>query len=124
MDAIFPLPQQDTSSLLTNFLDRAVTVNLESAGRRNIASAAETSGVLRATTSGLEFGTGDRMLPEDQALTNGNETSSSLTPEKGDLIMIFDRTSPEVVVGEEADGKTVKSLSRLWRYLGGNSPND
>ena len=39
-------------------------------------------------------------------------------------VMIFSRTSSGFVVGEKASGKTVRELSRLWRYLGGASPEN
>ena len=123
MDAIFPLPQKDKSPL-TNFLDRAVTAKLDLVWKRAVAPAAEVTGIIRKTTSGLEFGTGDRMLPKDQGLTNGNGIAPSITPKEWTSVMFFSRTSPGVVVGEEANGKTVRSLSRLCRYLGGCSPDE
>ena len=124
MDTMFPLPQRDNTTSPNAFLDHAVLVNLESGWKRVLAPMEEVSGVHHKSNSGLEFGTGDILLPKDSSLTNGDDIAPSGTLEQGNEFMIFSRTGSGVVVGEEANGKTVKSLSRLWRYLGGNSPDE
>ena len=122
MDTMFPLPEATAASSMIQFLDRAVSVNLELAWKRAVAPAAEASGIFRRATTGLEFGTGDRMLPKDVGPSNGSIPSS--TASSSNPVMIFSRTTSGVVVGEEASGKTVRELSRLWRYLGGRSPDE
>ena len=124
MDAMFPLPKAKTSSSIVNFLDQAVSVNLELAWKRAIAPAVETANMVRRETTGLEFGTGDRMLPKDGGQPNGSGTMQSPTATGSNPVMVFSRTTSGVVVGEEMSGKTVKELSRLWRYLGGGSPDE
>lgn len=124
MDTMFPLPEETVASPIVHFLDRAVSVNLELAWKRAVAPAVEASGIFRRAAAGLEFGTGDRMLPRVAGPSNGSKSMPPLPATSSNPVMIFSRTTSGIVVGEEASGKTVKELSRLWRYLGGNSPDD
>ena len=126
MDAMFPLPEAEDRPSLVGFLDRCVSVNLELAWKRAVSSTVEDASILRKNT-GLKFGTGQRMLPKNQGMTNGSGTNGvpqAVAAKGSNPVMIFSRTTSGVVVGEEAGGKTVKELSRLWKYLGGKSPED
>ena len=91
-----------------NFLDRIVTTDENLAMRRDSTVVAE-MGIMRRE-SGLEFGNG-------QVLKNCEDAN-------GDGCLTFLRTASDRVVAEEARDKTVKELSRLWKYLGGKSPTD
>ena len=90
------------------FLDRIVTTDENLAMRRDSTVVAE-MGVMRRE-SGLEFGNG-------QVLKNCED-------DNGDGCLTFLRTYSDRVVAEEARDKTVRDLSRLWKYLGGKSPMD
>lgn len=127
MDAMFPLPEQTSASPMVHFLDRAVSTDLELAWKHAVIPAAEVSGILRRATTGLEFGTGDRMLPKDEGLPSigfNVMQSSSAAASSNAPVMAFSRTTSGAVVGEETSGKSVRELSRLWRYLGGKSPDE
>ena len=91
-----------------DFLDRIVTTDEDLAMRRESAVAAEL-GVMRRD-SGLEFGNGQVLKKCEDA--------------NGDGCLTFLRTASDRVVAEEARDKTVRDLSRLWKYLGGKSPMD
>ena len=95
------------------FLDRIVTPDEKLAMRRDSTIIAE-MGTRRE--SGLEFGSG-QVLKDAYGLANGRDVN-------GDECLTFKRTPSNLVVAEEANGKTVKELSRLWKYLGGKSPMD
>lgn len=97
-----------------NFLDRIVTPDERLAMQRDFTAIAE-MGIVRRE-SGLEFGSG-QVFKDANGLTNGKDA-------KGDECLTFRRTASDRLVAEEARGKTVKELSRLWRYLGGKSPVD
>ena len=90
------------------FLDRIVTTDENLAMRRDSTIVAE-MGVMRRE-SGLEFGNG-------QVLKNYED-------DNGDGCLTFLRTASDRVLAEEARDKTVRELSRLWKYLGGKSPMD
>ena len=90
------------------FLDRIVTTDENLAMRRDSTVVAE-MGVMRRE-SGLEFGNG-------QVLKNCEDAN-------GDGCLTFLRTASDRVVAEEARDKSVRDLSRLWKYLGGKSPMD
>lgn len=125
MDAMFPLPRKTASaSPIVSFLDRTVSVSLELAWKRAIAPAVEANHIFRRATTGLKFGSGDRMLPKDGGPSGCPDVTPSQPAANSDPVMIFSRTTSGVVMGEEASGKTVKDLSRLWRYLGGDSPDE
>ncbi len=96
------------------FLDRIVTPDEKLAKQRDCTTSAEMGFVRRG--SGLEFGSG-QVLKYACGLANGRDAN-------GDESLTFKRTPSDQVVAEEAKGKTVKELSRLWKYLGGKSPMD
>ena len=96
------------------FLDRIVTPDEKLALRRDLSKILEMGNVRR--DSGLEFGSG-QVLKDAYGLTSRKDGNS-------DECLTFKRTASDRVVAEEARGKTVKDLSRLWRYVGGKSPTD
>lgn len=96
------------NTLGEDFLDHIVTTDENLAMRRDSIVVAE-MGVMRRE-SGLEFGNG-------QVLKNCEDIND-------DGCLTFLRTASDRVVAEEARDKTVKDLSRLWKYLGGKSPTD
>lgn len=96
------------------FLDRIVTPDELLAMRRDFTAIAEL-GIVRRE-SGLEFGSG-QVFKDAYVLANDKDAT-------GDECLIFRRTASDRVMAEEARGKTVKQLSRLWKYLGGKSPMD
>ena len=97
-----------------SFLDRSVSLDEKLATRRD-STILEEVGIIRRE-SGVEFGSG-QVLKGIQELGNGDRAN-------GDECLMFLRTSSDRIVAEEARGKTVKNLSRLWKYLGGKSPAD
>lgn len=97
-----------------HFLDRIVTPDEVLASQRDFTATAE-MGVVRRD-SGLEFGSG-QVLKDTYGSANGKDAD-------GDYCLTFTRTTSDRVVAEKARGKTVKELSRLWKYLGGKSPVD
>lgn len=96
------------------FLDQIVTPDERLAMRRDFTAIAEL-GIMRRE-SGLEFGSG-QVLKDAYGLANSQDAND-------DECLTFRRTASDRVVAEEARGKTVKDLSRLWKYLGGVSPMD
>lgn len=90
------------------FLDQIVKTDGRLSIQREYTVIAE-MGVMRRE-SGLEFGNGQVLRDCEDA--------------NGDGFMTFLRTASDRVVVEEARDKTVKDLSRLWKYLGGKSPMD
>lgn len=97
-----------------NFLDRIVTPDEKLAMQRDFTAIVE-MGVVRRE-SGLEFGSG-QVLKGAHGLANDQDVN-------GDECLMFKKTTSDRIVAEEARGKTVKELSRLWKYLGGKSPMD
>ena len=97
-----------------HFLDRIVTPDERLAIKRDFTAIAE-MGIARRE-SGLKFGSG-QVFKDANGLTNGKD-------DKGDESLTFGRTASDRLMAEEARGKTVKKLSRLWKYLGGKSPMD
>lgn len=96
------------------FLNRIVTPDERLGMRRDFTAIAE-MGITRRE-SGLEFGSG-QVLKDAYGL-------GSFQDANGDECLTFKRTASDQVLAEEARGKTVKDLSRLWKYLGGKSPMD
>lgn len=90
------------------FLDRIVTTDEELAIRRDFTELAEISVMRR--DSGLEFGDGQILKDCGDANSEG--------------CLTFLRTASDRLLVEEAKDKTVRELSRLWKYLGGKSPMD
>ena len=97
-----------------SFLDRLVSLDEELARRRE-STILEEVGMIRRE-SGVEFGSGQVLKCTQGRGKDGHA--------KGDECVMLFRTPSDRVVAEEAKGKTVKNLSRLWKYLGGNSPVD
>ena len=96
------------------FLDRIVIPDEQLAVRRDFTAIAE-MGIVRRE-SGLEFGSG-QVIKDACGPANYKDAN-------GDECLTFRRTASDRVVAEKARGKTVKDLSRLWKYLGGKSPMD
>lgn len=97
-----------------NFLNRIVSPDERLAMQRDFTAIAE-MGIVRPE-SGLEFGSG-QVFKDAYGLTGGKDA-------KEDECLTFKRTASDRIMAEEARGKTVKELSRLWKYLGGKSPTD
>ena len=95
-----------------NFLDHIVTPDERLAMQRDFTAIAE-MGIVRRESE-LEFGSGQVFK---DGLTKGKDAG-------GDECLTFRRTATDRLMAEEARGKTVKELSRLWKYLGGKSPMD
>lgn len=99
-----------------HFLDRIVTPDERLAMQRDFTAVVAEIGVVRRESE-LEFGSG-------QVLEAAAYGRASCTDTKVDECLTFRRTASDRVVAEEARGKTVRDLSRLWKYLGGKSPVD
>lgn len=99
---MFPETDLKEPALQDSFLDQVVDVDEETIRRRD-ATALD----IQRRESGLLFGDGER-------LADGGE--------EGPAVISFSRTSSGRLMVEEARGKTVRQLSRLWRYEGGRSP--
>lgn len=106
-----PLPVSDP------FFDQRVGVDSTMLLKRR-ATERMVAGILRSESSGLEFGDGE--LVHGHRDRNGRSNSGASGG--GDPTMCFGRTDSGKLLGEEARGKTVRELSRLWRYQGGKSP--
>ena len=111
MDAMFPLKGPDTVWQASSFLDHQVKVDKKLATKRENVAISKL-GVMRRE-SGLEFGNG-QVIHDGAGVINGHG---------GNTVMAFGRTDSGRVLSEEAQGKTVRELSRLWRYEGGQSPH-
>ena len=125
LDPMFPLSKRQNQAskakkdnvgekLDEAFLDRIVTPDEKLAMQRYFTAIAD-MGVMKHE-SGLEFGSG-QVLKYAYGQANGSDADV-------DECLTFQRTTSDRVVAEEAKGKTVKELSRLWKYLGGKSPMD
>ena len=120
MDAMFrylePERQKmdDRHWLVDPFLDKVVTVDEQVVNRRESLAAEQLSVIRRE--SGLQFGNGETLPDTGNAAVNGSKRGS-------DPVMTFVRTDSGRLLSEEARGKTVRELSRLWRYQGGRSPD-
>lgn len=90
------------------FLDRIVTTDEKLALRRDFTELAEINTMRR--DSGIEFGDG-------QVLKDCGDANN-------DGCLTFLRTASDRILVEAAKDKTVRELSRLWKYLGGRSPKD
>ena len=91
------------------FLDRVVNVDTLTVSRRQN-STMQQAGLFK-TNTGLQFGDGEQVSGNGQA---GGD----------DPTMTFDRTDSGRLLSEEFSGKTVRQLSRFWRYQGGRTPDD
>ena len=129
LDPMFPTPSrsdqrqptdtEDASPVSADsFLDQKVSVDSDMLlKRRNTQRKA--AGILRSESGGLEFGDGE--LVHSHCDSNGRPNGGGALA-GGDQTMCFGRTDSGKLLGEEARGKTVRELSRLWRYQGGKSP--
>jgi len=118
MDPMFPLSEKEVQLSTDGFLDRMVKVEEKLAVQRESTSFSNI-GLMRRK-SGLEFGDG-QIIPEEPSLTDGPAVDG--IKGAGDAFMTFTRTNSGRLMAEEAQGKTVRELSRLWRYQGGRSPH-
>ena len=111
MDAMIPLPDKTGVWQPGNFLDRAVKVDERLATKREN-EALSNIGVMRRE-SGLELGDG-HVIHDGTGVVNNRHPRNT--------VMTFGRTHSGRLLSEEAHGKTVRELSRLWMYQGGRSP--
>ena len=110
MDAMFPLGGPDTVWQPSSFLDQQVKIDKKLAMKKEDVAISK-FGVMRRE-SGLEFGNG-QVIHDGAGVTNGHADNT---------VMAFGRTKSGRLLSEEAQGKTVRELSRLWRYERGRSP--
>lgn len=99
-----------------HFLDQIVTPDERLAMQREFATLADEMSVTRRESE-LEFGSGQTLKGHAHGLANCKDAN-------GDECLAFRRTASDRIVAENARGKTVKDLSRFWKYLGGRSPVD
>ena len=111
MDAMFPLGVPDTVWQSGSFLDHHVKVDKKLAMEKENEGISKI-GVMRRE-SGLEFGDG-QIIHDGTGAINGHLDG---------IVMAFGRTDSGRLLSEEAEGKTVRALSRLWMYQGGKSPH-
>ena len=118
MDAMFHFMEperqriNDDAWIVDPFLDEVVNVDSDTILRRESTTLRKTG--LKRTATGLEFGDGECVA--DGASANGIIGC--------DAVMTFGRTNSGRLMGDEGTGKTVRDLSRLWKYQGGRSPDD
>ena len=118
MNAMFPLsehkqqPVYGDTSVANAFLDQVVSVDANTVSKRGKTSVrlAEKPGL----PGSLGFGDGEQIADGD----------SHNKIDQEDALLTFERTDSGRVVSEQATEKTVRELSRLWRYQGGRSPTD
>ena len=113
MNAMFPLPEKDSHWMSSPFLDSRVKLDEKLAMKREN-MAISNIGVMRRD-SGLQFGDGQFIQDGMGAVSGSSQTG-------GNTVMAFARTNTGRLLAEETQGKTVRELSRLWRYQGGRSP--
>ena len=111
MDAMFPLGGPDTVWQSSSFLDHQVKVDKKLAMMKENLAISKIDVMRRE--SGLEFGNG-QVIHDGASVIHGHADNT---------VMAFGRTNSGRVLSEEAQGKTVRELSRLWRYEGGQSPH-
>ena len=99
-----------------HFLDQIVTPDERLAMQREFATVADEMSVIRRESE-LEFGSGQILKDPMRGLAKCKDAN-------GDECLAFRRTASDRIVAENARGKTVKDLSRFWKYLGGKSPVD
>lgn len=129
MDVMFPLEltltdnDKPDQALLDIFLDKIVDVDEKTARKREL-TATRKMGLMRQE-SGIEFGDG-QAVPV-RPLMNGRSTDGVIPRRRtADEGTGFVNAGEALVLGlgREARGKTVRELSRLWMYLGGESPRE
>ncbi|KAL6718464.1 hypothetical protein ACLMJK_004555 [Lecanora helva] len=116
MDPMFPLPEKESHWLQDSFLDNGVQVDRDLATKKESTVVSNTAFMRKQ--SGLEFGDGQVL---HGVHVPGGSSAGPIT--NGDPVMTFDRTDSGRLLAEEAKGKSVRELSRLWRYQGGRSPH-
>ena len=99
-----------------HFLDQIVTPDERLAMKREVATVVDDMSIIRRESE-LEFGSGQILKDPMHGLANCKDAN-------GNECLAFRRTTSDRIVAENARGKTVKDLSRLWKYLGGKSPMD
>ena len=109
---------EDASPMSHSFLDQKVSVDSDMLLQRRDTER-QVAGILRSESGGLEFGDGELVHGHRDG---GNGWSNGGASGGADQTMCFGRTDSGKLLGEEARGKTVRELSRLWRYQGGKSP--
>jgi len=113
LDAMFPLDH----ALAGVFLDQVVNVDEKLALRRESKAVQQISAMRREsmkqlpTGEVLDWGDKDR-IPVD-IIVNGE------APSGGDNVLI---NFVDSQIGSDARGKTVRQLSRLWKYVDGGNP--
>lgn len=115
LDAMFPLDH----ALVGTFLDQVVDVDEKLALRRESKALQQVSAMRRESMKQLpngevlDWGDLDR-IPVD-LIVNGEAPSGS-----ENLLINFVNSQ----TGSDARGKTVRQLSRLWKYVNGGNPAD
>ena len=99
-----------------HFLDQIVTPDERLAMQREFATVVDEKSIIRRESE-LEFGSGQILKDPMHGLADCKDAN-------GNECLAFRRTASDRIVAENARGKTVKDLSRLWKYLGGKSPVD
>ena len=117
LEPMFPHPGKRLPKAQSKYLETPVNVDERLAVRRDSIAISNVSSMSRK--SGLEFGDGE-FVPDIQILSNGSDAGPV---SNGDPVLTFARTDSGRLLVEEAKGKTVRELSRLWRYQGGRSPH-
>ncbi|KAG8529952.1 uncharacterized protein KY384_005433 [Bacidia gigantensis] len=113
LDAMFPYLEPERqrlgkkNQLMEPFLDRVVNVDEVTVARRETVAAEELEQL--KSKGMLDFGNGERR---------------GYGSKDGSVVMTFSRTPTGRLVADEAKGKTVRQLSRLWQYQNGRIPND
>ena len=116
MDAMFPLTEHGQQSAYGDtstaniFLDQVVDVDSSTVSKRETTLMRLAGGP--GMSGALEFGDGEQIAD--------GESRNSI--EQRDALLTFERTDSGRMISEVAVGKTVRELSRLWRYQGGRSP--
>ena len=117
MDPMFPVPEENSHWLRNSFLDRITLVDQIIAIDRDKEANSSLAGA--NTSGGLEFGDGE-VVPEPKRLPSADRGGSA---EKMGDVLTFARSDSGHLSLELARGKTVRQLSRLWRYQNGRSPS-
>ncbi len=116
---MFPLGGSTSSY----FLDQVVQVDDKVAAKRENVARRQT-GLMRRTSGDMsgcdiqEFDGNGRGLSVGQILQEQTETKGGNSDDEDNLVGFFDSTQRS----RDAKGKTVRELSRLWRYFNGGQP--
>ena len=116
LDPMFPLDK--TRSNENGFLDQVVDVDEETANKRESVSVQQ-AGMMRCESSLENFGFGDGTVG---ARARGSKTPTDGAANAALGIDFVEQANSRTGV-TQARGKTVRELSRLWRYMGGASPS-